>query len=80
MIHAYHGKYRSFMKNIKRVGKSKTPLKTFKIFKIEQKKMFDISADKCSIFKEYVSPKESKISTKAQTVLPEKRTQRKMLI
>lgn len=80
MIHAYHGKYRLIMKNIKRVEKSKTTLEKVEKFKMEAKKLFDISACKCTIFKECICPKEIKVPLKEQAFLIDQRTERKMSI
>ena len=80
MIHTYHGKYRSIMKNIKRVERSKTTRENVEKFKMEAKRLFDISACKCTIFSECICPKECKVPVNEQAFLTDQRTKRKMLI
>ncbi|GBN33389.1 hypothetical protein AVEN_131634-1 [Araneus ventricosus] len=79
-IHAYHRKYLSIMKNIKLVEKLKITRKSIENFKMEAKKLFDISACKCAIVSKCICPKESKVPPNEQEFLTNQITERKMLI
>lgn len=60
--------------------KSKTARENVENFKMDAKKLFDISACKCNIFLKCTCLKESKVPKNEQSLLIDQRTERKMFI